>query len=140
MEYYLEYIIILVLIVCIVYSLLPRKKEGLNTTTNSSDVSHRFVNYNTSWCYFSKQLDRNEDGTPGAWRQLMDDEEVRNLGVEIVDLKCDENDENGEICGAQGIEAYPTIKLHKQDGETVEYTKGRDLDSFKSFLMEELRN
>ena len=84
MEYYLEYIIILVLIVCIVYNLLPRKKEGLNTTTDEeSDKKNRFVNYNTSWCYFSKQME-------GTWSDLAGDTEIQNLGVDVVDLKCDE--------------------------------------------------
>ena len=134
MEYYLEYIIILVLIVCIVYNLLPRKKEGLNPTTDEeSDEKHRFVNYNTSWCYFSKQME-------GTWSDLA--KETKNLGVEIVDLKCDsvENEENEEICKTQGIEAYPTIKLHKQGGETVEYNGDRSLDSFKEFLTTQLSN
>ncbi len=135
MEYYLEYILIAVLVVCILYNLLPSKKEGLD---NSENV-HRFVNYNASWCYFSQQLDKLEDGTPGAWRQLMDDEEVRNLGVEVVDLKCDESG-NEEICKNQGIEAYPTIKLHKQGEDTVEYDGERSLDSFKEFLTTQLSN
>ena len=133
MEYYLEYIIILVLIVCIVYSLLPRKKEGLNATTNSSDEKHRFVNYNTSWCYFSKQME-------GTWSDLAGDTDIENLGVTVIDFKCDKDDENNEKCKAQGVEAYPTIKLHKKDGSTVEYNGNRDLESFKSFLISELRN
>lgn len=134
MEYYLEYIIILVLIVCIAYSLLPRKKEGLNTTTDEdSDEKHRFVNYNTEWCYFSKQME-------GTWSDLAGDTEIQNLGIDVVDLKCDKDDENGKICRDQGVEAYPTIKLHKKDGSTVEYNGNRDLDSFKSFLISELSN
>ena len=139
MEYYLEYILIAVLVVCILYNLLPSKKEGYN-----SEKKHRFVNYNASWCYFSKQLDwlDDEKTKPGAWTQLKEDDQVKNLGVEIVDLKCDsvENEENEEICKTQGIEAYPTIKLHKQEGETVEYNGDRSLDSFKEFLTTQLSN
>lgn len=130
MEYYLEYILIAALVVCILYNLLPSKKEGYN-----SEKKHRFVNYNASWCSFSRQIE-------GTWSDLAKAKETKNLGVEIVDLKCDsdKNEENEEICKAQGIEAYPTIKLHKQGGETVEYNGDRSLESFREFLRTQLSN
>jgi len=144
MEYYLEYILIAVLVVCILYNLLPSKKEGLD---NSKKV-HRFVNYYASWCYFSQQLFKLEDDTPGAWTQLKKDDEVRNLAtnlgveIQIVDLQCDKEG-NEEICKNQGIEAYPTIKLHKQGEEgveTIEYDGERSLVSFREFLTTQLSN
>lgn len=144
MEYYLEYILIAVLVVCILYNLLPSKKEGLD---NSKKV-HRFVNYYASWCYFSQQLFKLEDDTPGAWTQLKDDEEVKNLAtnlgveIQIVDLECNKEG-NENKCKDQGIEAYPTIKLHKQGEEGVEiieYEGERSLESFREFLNDQLRN
>lgn len=137
MEYYLEYILIAALVVCILYNLLPSKKEGYNSVNKPK---HRFVNYYASWCSWSQQLFKLEDGTPGAWTQLKElkeDDRVKNLGVEIVDLECDKEG-NEEKC--QGIEAYPTIKLHKQGGETVEYGGERSLESFREFLITQLSN
>ena len=138
MEYYLEYILIAALVVCILYNLLPSKKEGYN-----SEKKHRFVNYNAEWCYYSKQLNwlDDEKTKPGAWRQLMEHEKVKEVKnvLEIVDLKCDKNNDNEDECKTQGIEAYPTIILHKKDGSIKEYRQDRDLKSFIKFLEEELQ-
>ena len=71
-----------------------------------------------------------------AWDQL-GDEYKDSTSVVIGDADCTASGK--ELCSAQGVQGYPTIKYftsEKPDGES--YNGGRDFDSLKKFTEETL--
>lgn len=91
-----------------------------------NDDVPKFVNFNTSWCGYSKKVQP-------AWDQLT--KEVDSSKVEVIDLKCDVS-ENEALCESEGIQGYPTIRLYK-NGKHHDYTGDRTTASMKSFLQEQ---
>ncbi|KAF9425210.1 hypothetical protein BGZ94_007749 [Podila epigama] len=53
--------------------------------------------------------------------------------VNVAKVDCTTND-NEHICRAQGVRAYPTIKLHQQ-GTTIDYNKQRNLEALTAFAL-----
>ena len=71
----------------------------VNITNN--DSTPKIINFNASWCYWSKKLQP-------VWDNLTDS--MKNKDIEVLDIKC-ELDENKELCNRYQIEGFPTIKL-----------------------------
>ena len=71
----------------------------VNMTNN--DSTPKIINFNASWCYWSKKLQP-------VWDNLTDS--MRNKDIEVLDIKC-ELDENKDLCNRYQIEGFPTIKL-----------------------------
>lgn len=72
-----------------------------------------------------------------AWDSL-GDEFADSSSVLIADVDC--TAEGQELCEKNGVQGYPTIKYFK-DGDTEEgedYQMGRDFDTLKSFVEENL--
>ncbi|PIK57099.1 Protein disulfide isomerase PDI5 [Apostichopus japonicus] len=52
-------------------------------------------------------------------------------GVTIAKVDCTLNK---EICSENGVRGYPTLFLFKDGKREEKYSKGRDLESLKSYL------
>ena len=61
----------------------------------------KFVNFNTTWCYWSKKLQP-------TWEKL--EEDMKGKDIEILDIKCD-LEQNKDLCERYSIDGYPSIKL-----------------------------
>lgn len=70
-----------------------------------------------------------------AWDQL-GDEYADSSSVVIGDADCTASGES--LCQDVGVQGYPTIKYYKDGGEGEDYQGGRDYDSLKKFVSEEL--
>merc|ERR1712100_323459 len=64
------------------------------------------------------------------------DEYAASSSVNIVDVDCTASD-SSDLCQKQGVQGYPRIKYWK-DGEKKDYNSGRDFDSMKKFVADEL--
>ena len=84
----------------------------------------KFVNYNTTWCYWSKKLQP-------TWEKLVDMAKYDD-SIDIVDVKCDLK-ENENECKEQQIQGFPTLRLFV-DGQYVDYQGDRSLEDIKQFI------
>ena len=100
-----------------------RKPDNSLSTFDNSDETPKFVNFNTTWCYWSKKL------SP-TWEELKS--EMNGKDVEIVDLKCDVEG-NEELCARYQIEGYPSMKLI-QGNNIIDYEGDRSLEDMKNFI------
>ena len=85
----------------------------------------KFINYNTTWCYWSKKIQP-------VWDKLKKLNE-NNENVEILDIKCDLKN-NEKLCNDNEIEGFPTLKLYTDDDQVIDYQGDRSLDDLVKFL------
>jgi len=69
-----------------------------------------------------------------AWDQL-GAEYAASSSVVVADVDCTVED---ELCQQQGVQGYPTIKYWDGSGDAKDYNGGRDFDSLKSFVGDNL--
>jgi len=122
-----KHIIIVVLVVMIIVMLFYKytKSSKLQSIQNfeSQDLKPKIINFNTSWCYWSKKLEP-------VWEILTDD--MKGKDIEVLDVKCD-LDVNKGICDEYEVKGFPTIKLIV--GDTVlDYNGERSLDGLSKFI------
>ena len=98
----------------------------VNMTNN--DSTPKIINFNASWCYWSKKLQP-------VWDNLTDS--MRNKDIEVLDIKC-ELDENKDLCNRYQIEGFPTIKLIV--GNNIEdYNGDRSLEGLTKFIDDSIK-
>ena len=85
----------------------------------------KFINYNTTWCYWSKKIQP-------VWDKLKKLNE-NNENVEILDIKCDLKN-NEKLCNDNEIEGFPTLKLYTDDDQVIDYQGDRSLEDLVKFL------
>jgi len=105
-------------------------KYNSNSNSNLSDFDNisktpKFVNFNTTWCYWSKKL------VP-TWTRLID--EMQGKDIEILDIKCD-LEQNKDLCERYQVDGYPSIKLI-QGNKIYTYDGDRSLEDMKAFIDE----
>ena len=123
-------LIIIVLIGIIVIMLFNnlrnnRKLQNVQKIVNitNNDSTPKIINFNASWCYWSKKLQP-------VWDNLTDS--MKNKDIEVLDIKC-ELDENKELCNRYQIEGFPTIKLIS--GNNIrDYNGERSLEGLTKFI------
>lgn len=120
-------IIVLAVIVLVLFVRKIFKTSSSNSISDFDNVSDtpKFVNFNASWCYWSKKLNP-------TWENLKDD--MSNKNIEILDIKCD-MEENKDLCERYGIDGYPSIRLI-QGNKIYSYDGDRSLDDMKDFINE----
>lgn len=126
MENYLDYLIFIILIICLLRYLIPNNQENLTVSENSNTANPKLINFNASWCYYSRELEP-------VWDKLK--EGYKNMPVDILNYKCDTS-EYEDICKQNDIQGYPTIKLIA-NGNVIDYNEpDRSLQSFSKFINE----
>ena len=101
-----------------------KKKKTIDKNEKFDKKKVKFVNYNTTWCYWSKKLQP-------TWEKLEHNTE-NDETIEIVDVKCDLK-ENEELCKKEQIEGFPTMKLYVDD-EVIDYRGDRSLEDIQNFI------
>lgn len=96
------------------HELIHKKKEMEKFENENSSQYPKVVNFNASWCGWSKKL------IP-VWEQL--NEYYRNKPIKLVDFKCDASEGNKQTCDNEGISGYPAILCYI--GEDVYEFDGR---------------
>ena len=121
-------IIVLAVIVLVLFvrKIFSNRSSG-SEISDFDNVSNtpKFVNFNASWCYWSKKL-------APTWENLKDD--MSNKDIEILDIKCD-TAENKDLCERYAIDGYPSIRLI-QGNKIYSYDGDRSLDDMKDFINE----
>lgn len=115
---------IVVLLYIFIIKPMLKNTEGFNGNLNEG--LPKLVNFNTSWCGYSKKLQP-------VWDQLA--QEADTTKVEIIDLKCDTDSASEDLCASEGIQGYPSIRLYK-NGQKIDYTGERSVPALKQFLQE----
>jgi len=119
--------IILSLVLIIIMMLLCKFNKSLNSQEiqnfNNNNNTPKIINFNTSWCYWSKKLQP-------VWDELT--ENMKNKNIQCIDLKCD-LDENKETCEKYNVQGFPTIKLIV-DNKVIDYEGDRSLDNLSKFI------
>ena len=119
--FYLSVIVLMLIVNELTKYKYPEPKV-LKKTIDKKKV--KFVNYNTTWCYWSKKLQP-------TWEKL-EQNAMNDETIEIVDVKCDLK-ENEELCKKEQIEGFPTMKLYVDD-EVVDYKGDRSLEDIQHFI------
>ena len=105
-----------------------RKSECNSVEFLKNDEIVSIINYNTSWCHYSKIFQP-------VWDQLTKDYQTKN--IKIVDMKCDKK-ENEKFCNKAKIRYYPTIKIYTKDHIADYMDEKRDLESLKKFIKDNI--
>lgn len=91
---------------------------------SSSSDKHAFVGFFAPWCGHCKAL-------KPTWDQLAQ-VYADDANVVIGAVDCDEHQ---DLCSAQGVEGYPTLKYY-ESGEDVKYEQGRELKDLTAYVNE----
>lgn len=117
-------LLIILVIILIIFKIFSSNKINNSLILfNNSDKTPIFVNFNTTWCYWSKKL------LP-TWKKLEID--MSNKDINILDIKCDK-DNNEELCKRYQVNGYPTIKLINGNN-IIDYEGNRSLEDMKKFI------
>ena len=123
-------IIIVFLLALILIMLVNKLKSGKKVQNiqkivniSNNDTTPKIINFNASWCYWSKKLQP-------IWDALTDS--MKNKDIEVLDIKC-EQESNEELCRRYQIEGFPTIKLIVGNN-VIEYDGERSLEGLTSFI------
>lgn len=96
------------------------------------DGSNYFVMFFAPWCGHCKKL-------APVWSKLAESKnDDSNAQVKIGRVDCTTD---GDLCSEQDVTGYPTLKFFKSSSssdDSVKYRGARDLDSFNSFIREQL--
>lgn len=109
---------IIILIFIFWYFFSPNTVDNFDT---SNDVPV-IINFNTSWCGYSKQFQPNWD----KFTSMIGNK------IKVIDMKCD-LEENKQKCNAYGITGYPTVKLYK-NGNAYDYNGDRTPNDLVAFV------
>ena len=81
-----------------------------------------FVKFYAPWCGHCKRL-------APTWVKLAEEFKDReNVHIAKVDCTVDR-----EVCTAEGVRGYPTLKFFTSDGHAAKYAGGRDLASLTEY-------
>ena len=97
----------------------------VNIKNSNNDTTPKLINFNTSWCYWSKKIQP-------VWDTLT--ESMKGKDIEILDVKCD-LDKNKDLCERYQVEGFPSIKL-VIGNNVLDYEGDRSLDHMKKFIHE----
>lgn len=118
------YIFICLLVIILLLYIYPR--ESFQTMSNKPN---QFINYNTSWCFYSRELEP-------VWEEVMK-HYSKNSQVDVLDIKCDLKS-NQKLCENAKVKGYPTIIFRNSEKE-LEYTGPREFKSIVNFIDSNLR-
>lgn len=123
--------LIIVIIIIIIIILLITNYVKLNQinaepfTKNNYDLNsnnkNKLVMYYTDWCGISQQF-------KPIWERFC--KETR-TGVNTIAINCEKNEDK---CKSMGIRGYPTVILHKANGENVEFLAPRTVENLEKFI------
>ena len=118
-------IISIIVVILLIQNIFNIKSNYYNSLIlfNNHNKTPLFVNFNTTWCYWSKKLNP-------TWKKLEID--MLNKDLKIIDIKCDKNN-NQELCKRYQINGYPTIKLIIGNN-IIDYEGNRSLEDMKNFI------
>lgn len=103
------------------------------STENNHEIKNKFVMYYANWCGWSQELLK--EWTNKFIGDLNGDESLRNK-VKLETVDCDKNE---ALCSKEQIEGFPTLKLHKENGEIVQYNESdRKSSDMINFLKKNL--
>ena len=90
---------------------------------NNLNTKPKIINFNTSWCYWSKKVQP-------VWDKLT--EAMKGKDIEVLDVKCD-IEKNQELCERYQVEGFPSIKL-VVGNSILDYEGDRSIDDIKKFI------
>ena len=106
-------ILALVILIILTHVYLIQDKEKFQS-------GNKFVMYHTLWCGYSKRAKKEFDKLGTSYNNIT-----------IKDVNCDQNKTK---CSSENIRGYPTIKLHKSNGDVLDYNGDRTKSGFEQFL------
>jgi thiol-disulfide isomerase/thioredoxin len=135
-------LVVVLVIMYIVYSVLNKNKKNTQQSCNCSIPSekkeefakenkkNKICLYYADWCGHCKNF------LP-EWKILKNKIESTDLNtkIEIKEYNC-ENDE--QLCKKENVRGYPTVILHKIDGNNISYEGGRTAADVLNFLNAEI--
>jgi len=102
---------------------VPLTEATFAETANSGSLW--FIDFYVDWCPWSQRL-------APAWEQLGNDEEVRQAGVEVGTVDCDNSK---ATCMKAKVLGYPSMKIFYKGEFLDEYTGARDSKCMKAFAL-----
>lgn len=102
----------ILLVSLIVVGLLFIYYVFFNSTSNKSTTERmtnklKIINYNTSWCGYSKRFQP-------IWDEFTTKMKSEKPDVTVIDMKCDV-EENEDKCSLPEVEGFPTVVLYDND-------------------------
>ena len=92
------------------------------TDSDSDDKPIQILNFNTSWCGWSKKFQPEWD----KFMAIVKSDPKLNSIVDVQDVKCD-NDDNKQLCIENKVQGYPTVII-KANGTSSDYEGPRNVD------------
>lgn len=96
-------------------------KYNQNTNNSASQNNDKLVLYYTDWCQASQQF-------KPIWDMFK-----KNSGTDITKISINCEKDNNK-CQITGIKGYPTVILHKSNGENIQFNGSRTVQSLEDFV------
>jgi thiol-disulfide isomerase/thioredoxin len=119
-------IIVIIIILFIIYKYyFSKTKSIVSESYNNLNNDLKIINFNTSWCGYSKQFQP-------VWDEFA--KKMQGKPIEVVDMKCDEKE---EMCAKYDVPGYPYVILFKE-GKQIVYDGDRTVNELETFVNKHL--
>lgn len=95
--------------------------NNLLNLTEKQKTGDKLVLYYTNWCGISRQF-------KPIWDKFCQETKT---GIITEEINCENNNNK---CNLMNIKGYPTIILHKTDGQNIEFRQERTVQSLENFV------
>lgn len=101
-----------------------------------SDNPYVFVNFFAPWCIWCQRLEPTWEAVAEEVERMNEESDVENIDVSIVKVDCVAN---RNLCGAQRIQAFPTLRFFKDAQQYgIDYKLDRTVAAMIAFLTQKV--
>ena len=100
--------------------------------TYLSENPYVFVNFFAPWCIWCQRLEPTWEAMAEEVERLNENESSESISVDVVKVDCVVN---RNLCGAQRIQAFPTLRFFKDAQQYgIDYKQDRTVSAMIDFL------
>jgi len=110
--------------------------DELSFGTYLSDNPYVFVNFFAPWCIWCQRLEPTWEAVAEEIERMNEESDVESIYVSIVKVDCVAN---RNLCGAQRIQAFPTLRFFKDAQQYgIDYKLDRTVSAMIAFLTQKV--
>ena len=128
---YITKIVLIVLITIVLFYAFYRylfnrtpPKKDIGTKSETPTAAEKLVLYHASWCGHCKTF-------MPEWDKFAKHAQQHLKHIDVIKIQCDSNK---DTCKLNFIKGFPTVALHKKNGEIVVFQDDRTMEKLLKFV------